>query len=245
METPIKVCSICGKPFPNTVEFFSLVKKYNHLVPHCRACGRMISKRWKDNHPDKVKAYRDRQWDEKGAEIIQKKRERREADPEYAEKVNAYQRAWYNANKDRYADNRLAWRTKNAEYLRQRALEYAKQHPERSRLTEARRRARKMNLPDAFTTEDWIMCQEWWGYCCAYCGSQQGFWNDITADHFIPLISPECPGTVPENMIPACRTCNSSKHTKDAAKWLSSKFGKRHAKRILKRIAEYQEWLNH
>jgi hypothetical protein len=73
-----------------------------------------------------------------------------------------------------------------------------------------------------------------------------GLWHQITPDHWIPLASPDCPGTVPENIIPLCfgsGGCNNSKKAKDGYEWLLQRYGKRKACVILKRIQAYFEWV--
>lgn len=53
----------------------------------------------------------------------------------------------------------------------------------------------------------WERCLQEWGHQCAYCGKA----GVMTQDHFIPLSHPDCPGTVPGNIVPACLQCNLSK----------------------------------
>lgn len=108
------------------------------------------------------------------------------------------------------------------------------------------RAARKRALPDYFTVQDWEHCLDYWNGCCAYCGQPAGLWITIAMDHFIPITSSECPGTVPTNIIPACHAvkdgqggCNNAKSKREPEIWLIEKFGERKAKKILKRIKEY------
>lgn len=65
-------------------------------------------------------------------------------------------------------------------------------------------------------------------------------------DHWIPLSSPECPGTVPCNIIPLCHSkaggslcCNNVKGNRDPTVWLEEEFGLKKAKRVIKRINDY------
>lgn len=116
-----------------------------------------------------------------------------------------------------------------------RIRKYQKAHPE----IQQKREARKLNLPDNFSQQYWERVLEYFNSCCAYCGNQQGFWNRLCMEHFIPLRSSNCPGTVPSNIIPACKACNSSKGRKPPAEWLTQKFGARKAKQILTKIEQY------
>lgn len=79
---------------------------------------------------------------------------------------------------------------------------------------------------------------------CAVCERPPGLWHTIAADHWTPISSPDCPGTVPSNIVPLCHGvdgCNNSKHDRDAAEWLSETRGKRQANKIIARIEGYFE----
>jgi hypothetical protein len=116
-------------------------------------------------------------------------------------------------------------------------------------LNVVRRRARKRNLPDHFTRQDWQRCLEYFNHCCAICGRQlKDLFGTHTAaaDHWVPLTSPDCPGTVPTNIVPMCHGiggCNPSKAANNAEQWLIKRFGKRKAKKKLAEIEAYFEWL--
>lgn len=131
----------------------------------------------------------------------------------------------------------------------QRTQEWVKNHPDRARRSRRavtlRYRARKKKLDNSFTPDHWDYCLEWFNDCCAYCGSQRDFWHNLEADHFIPLSLKHCPGTVPSNIVPACRLCNASKSDLNTTEWLVSRFGKRRAKIILARIEGYFASLPH
>jgi 5-methylcytosine-specific restriction endonuclease McrA len=131
------------------------------------------------------------------------------------------------------------------EYKREYSREYQLANLDKHRIGEQRRRARKRELPDTFTYEQWIACLEYHNYCCAVCGNQlRDLFGNIEphADHWIPLIKPECPGTTPDNMICLCNKCNSSKSAAMPDVWLRRRFNTRKANEILKRVADYFEW---
>jgi 5-methylcytosine-specific restriction endonuclease McrA len=94
-------------------------------------------------------------------------------------------------------------------------------------------------LPYAFTRTDWQQCLDYWcGFCC-YCAERRA----TTIDHFIPLDSPDCPGTIPGNVLPACASCNYSKQNRSAGEWLAWKFGADQARETLALIQQYFEWI--
>lgn len=55
-----------------------------------------------------------------------------------------------------------------------------------------------------------------YGDRCAYCGTQTPK-SDITSDHVVPLSRDG--GDVEENLVQACRSCNSSKGCSTLTEW--------------------------
>ena len=79
---------------------------------------------------------------------------------------------------------------------------------------ENRRRYKKNNLAKNFTQKEWNECKKFFNNKCAYCGKEM---KNLTQDHFIPLSSE---GEYTKyNIIPCCRSCNSSKHDKNFYEW--------------------------
>lgn len=127
------------------------------------------------------------------------------------------------------------------------------QRRETHRIKQSNRRAKVRNLPHSFTKADKERMLNYWDHRCAACGKQADFWTVIAYDHWIPLSSHDCPGTIPANMIPLCNSrkgyptgttcCNDSKHNKDAHTWLVKRFGKRKAATIEKRVQSYFDWI--
>lgn len=104
---------------------------------------------------------------------------------------------------------------------------------------------RKRNLPTAFTARDWENALEYWEHRCAICERPRGLWHTLAQDHWVPLTSPDCPGTVPTNILPLCHGtdgCNNSKGKKLPGPWLREKLGARRAGRKLREIQDYFAW---
>lgn len=167
-------------------------------------------------------------------------------------------RLWYQNNPDKVKIKRQKFQESHPDYSanyrrthpepgkRARSHRWRKNNPAKQKTIKIRRRARKQGLPDVFTSEEWKRCLDYFGGCCAYCGRPAGLWHVIAADHFIPLASPDCPGTISTNIVPACHAikdgtngCNNIKQSKPPEEWLIQKFGERKAKKILKRIRDY------
>lgn len=158
---------------------------------------------------------------------------------ENPEKVREIKKRWDSANRPRMRELQANWNKKHPDRAREQSNRWRAKNPEKFIVYKSRRKARKLSLPDTFAATEYNTMMDYWNGCCAYCGAQRDFWHNIAADHFIPLNSPTCPGTVASNMIPACNFCNTSKSDKNPVQWTEGKFGKRKAKQILKRIGDY------
>jgi 5-methylcytosine-specific restriction endonuclease McrA len=121
------------------------------------------------------------------------------------EKVTAYERAYKETNKERIAVYKHTW---------------DKANPEKVLAKSSRRRARHLGagrMPPAGTL---AILFEMHDGRCVYC-DRILYWDvcdlkdkstDMTWDHIVPLVAG---GThAPENLVPACRSCNSSKGPK-------------------------------
>lgn len=112
-------------------------------------------------------------------------------------KREEYQREWFQKNKDRI-------RERQSRNIRR----WQKANRHRVREASHRRNARKNALPFDWKCKDMQFALEWWSNKCGYCGTELNVEN-LHFDHFVP-VSKSGP-TTPDNMIPACCTCNLSK----------------------------------
>lgn len=118
-------------------------------------------------------------------------------------------KAWASAHVDQVKANKSAWKKKNATSVV---------------LYEQRRRALKMGADcTVVTPSDWIKLCRRHDNQCAYCGAT----GNLTQDHIIPLSRGGRHSI--GNLLPACKKCNCSKHTKLLIEWMwsSNDFDKR------------------
>jgi len=217
-----KSCSKCGVVYPATEEYFYAKNRRGRreLRSSCRICDDKRYKSYYQQNRERVK---------------ERVREYRHEFPEKAN-PNPEERRLY--LKQYYQDNADKIREQSRIYSK----EYHKTHPERARISASRRRARKRNFPDTFTVEEWHRALDHFEHRCAVCGRPVGFWHKLAADHWIPLNSPSCPGTIAANIVPLCDGiggCNEQKGYKMPEIWLTEKYGKRQALLILEQIEEY------
>lgn len=152
-------------------------------------------------------------------------RARRKADPEAAREA---ERAWRERNPEADRARQVRYRQRHAAKLRANRKAFREAHPERVREAYDKWRAShieqerlRLATRRALTGEadaalrDFI--RELRESPCAYCGAT----DNIHIDHVIPLARG---GThTPENLAPACGSCNSSKGTKPVDEWLQSR----------------------
>lgn len=220
--TPLKRCNLCGTEYPLTAEFWYRHKRHKSgFTSECKNCAKARARRWAAENPERllsnVKRYQ----------------------TEHPEAARARKRKHYDNNKDKIKARARQWNRENPERFKQAVRAYAQS--EKARVVFHRRRARLRNLPDRYTATDVERMMNYWNYCCAFCGNQQDFWHTLEREHWIPVtdMRPDNPGTVPSNMLPSCKSCNSSKFDHDPIEWLNAKFGKRKAEQILERINTY------
>ena len=93
-----------------------------------------------------------------------------------------------------------------------------------------KRRALELNLDNSLTNAQWEQIKKDFNCECAYCGKDK----KLTIEHFIP-ISKLGEGTI-NNIIPACRSCNSSKRDNFFHEWYPNhkNYSKKREKTILK-----------
>lgn len=123
--------------------------------------------------------------------------------------------------------------------LKRRAKSGTKRTYQQSVEHRQRRQNRINSLPNNFGQQAYDRMMEYWGNACAISGETE----NLHVDHWIPLNSSDCPGTISENMIPLAAHLNSSKGYKNPATWLIRKFGQEHGGKLLAEINEYFDWL--
>lgn len=158
------------------------------------------------------------------------------------EHVKAYRRTYYRQNNQHENQRNRRYYRSNRSRITPQKRHYRRRKPEVKKATEHRRMARKRNLPDTFSDADWLRALEYFGSRCAVCGCPPDDNLKIVPDHWIPLASPDCPGTVPENIVPLCHGvggCNNEKQHRPPEVWLTRKFGELQAKQKMAEVWIY------
>ena len=144
-------------------------------------------------------------------------------------------------------ENLKKYRLQNHELILQRAKNRRLQEPERYKAKikkyqtsekgkatlaiNAQRREARLNCVCAkYSRKEWEDCINYFSNKCCYCGKEER----LTQDHFKPLKNGG--EYTPNNIVPACLTCNCSKHTSDFFEWYPKQtfYSKKRERKILK-----------
>lgn len=268
-STPLKRCSKCKNEYPATPEFFTRNKSCSDgLHTICKTCKQQQNKAYLDTNKDRVNAsrrqrYRDDEnkrqqsksrgqkwraenreksleskkqyyWDNR-EDSLQKSREWRETNQEYARERN---RLYNKRNRKKIRARQQQWEDQNRDKINSKRRQQYSVDPISRKAAKLAREARKRELPSDFTVEDYNRMMAYWGGCAI-----TGETENLEIDHWIALNSPDCPGTIPTNMIPLTVSLNASKQDTDPVEWLVWKFGEAEAFKILQKIQDYFDWI--
>jgi len=234
-----KFCIKCGDELLATEEFFH--KRVDNGVAKLKStCKKCTSLQGIGNYATNRDAIRERQkksHDKNKDESNARSRER------YQNGGKEKKSAYYVENKDVINEKATKRREANRENIRVIAREYSKRpevmkrkaeqrkaNPEKYRnrynlyyrgegkeriiAIGKRRDAKKKNAVATLTPEQWLDTLESFGNCCVYCGDKL---TNVQQDHVIPVSSGG--GYTKKNMLPACKSCNSSKHNHSLEEW--------------------------
>ncbi len=219
----MRTCSRCGLSEPE-VGFRDQPGK------QCKACLLKASNAWRDANRERVLALQRKRYaanPQKGRDAIRKYR------ADNPEKVKAarfiawwknpeasrkYLRDWQAKNRKKVSAYHLKWARANPKKANATVARWHKRHPEESAQMGAARRARKKGAEGSHSLLEWRTLLRGHGHRCAYCGVVLGKSNR-SKDHKIPLVRGGSDRI--ENILPACRRCNSSKNTKTHDEFLS------------------------
>lgn len=191
-----KICTKCGKELMATVEYFYKSPSKDGLRNECKKCA--IKEATKRNivNIDAIVERRKKHWVGNRDSETERYKKWLEAKPKEYQVDRS--RKYYQINKER--ENK-------------RSSEYRKSHKDRVNTMNQTRKAIKSQLPSTLTAEQWEAIKKYFGDKCAYCGCDK----TLTQEHFVPLSKGG--EYTHNNIIPVCKSCNSSKHDKSFFTW--------------------------
>lgn len=154
----------------------------------------------------------------------------------------SYSRQWSRNNAEKELERYRLYREKNKEVIRERSRlrmqivrlknpekslfytrEYRRNNPAKANAWDEKKRAIRKGALEAhvLSAEDWIKIKKSYNGCCVYCLKPS---KRLEKDHVIPLSKG---GTHTfDNIVPACKSCNSSKNARDVFDWVQRKHGR-------------------
>lgn len=193
----MKVCSICKNELPFSFFYKEEGGKYN-LRASCKRCETRLRQEYRETEHGKkvVEAYYNSSEYKESRKIYRIKYSK-------TENYINYQKKYKKTDKSKQKDSE---RAKTPEYKKKKKEYY---QTEKGKATVARcghrRRIRDKSVPATLTDTEWKEIKKRYNYRCVYCGKKK----PLTRDHIIPLSKGG--GLTKENVVPACKSCNSSK----------------------------------
>lgn len=185
-----------------------------------------------------------KEYRQRNSEKISSKKKQRHAENPNINNKRCIESYYKNIEHRKLQANKYYHSTK--ERLRERrnflAKGYRKKRIESHRIKQSNRRAKKRNLPNTFNIHHRKFMLHYWDNACAVCRRKPKEGLILSDDHWIPIKSDHCPGTVPKNMLPLCHGvtgCNNSKSNKNPHLWLLRNFGEAQTIEIEKSISLY------
>lgn len=221
----LKICPKCDEK-KEVGKFYKDSSKKDGLSSWCRECVKAKSRASyavdKDRAKAKMRAYRETHQEQ----ISQQKRRWRETNLDHA---RAKSREWSEKNKNRAKENHRRWRGENKERLRQAHQSWVEENIERHQANQKRWRINNPHAVINYNTRrraaignSIITCEQWrslmmeYGFKCFYC-SETLIAANRSLDHIIPLSRGGRHHV--DNLIPCCRSCNSSKKDRIYPVW--------------------------
>jgi 5-methylcytosine-specific restriction endonuclease McrA len=212
----MKTCSRCKAELPATTEFFHRKASSRDGLGYCKSCGRKRRARYRAEHLEEVKAA-NRQWLQDNPEKVESYRQRYVAEGRMARLA----RTWRRRNMDRIRKTQAAYRVGKEAYIADLFRRWRSANEERYaeliRRRKARVRGAKLGAIAPLTATEWVDNKDYFAHRCGYC-PEAGPRVNLAQEHMTPVSRG---GTHDlENVIPACKRCNSRKRDKTLLEWL-------------------------
>lgn len=127
-------------------------------------------------------------------------------------------RAYYLKTRERQIAKARAWNQANPERRRKISADWDKRHPTKAAARRQRREERIRQAPGRHTEEEWQQLLDIYQHRCGYCGCD--IRADPCKDHIVAL-SRGGRNDI-DNLLPACRGCNSSKRDRDVLDFIAA-----------------------
>jgi len=196
----MKACSKCKENLPiNCFSIWGVAK--DGLKGQCKKCA----KQFYSDHREHILGQKKQYANANGKQIAKRMKQYVVINREH---IAEQRKQWREDHKEQIAELNKKYREAHRDQIAERNKQWRDNNPDKIKLLNQRRRSMKACLPAALTNEEWNAAKEYFNNCCAYCGKEK----QLTQDHFYPLNKGG--EYSKENIVPACKNCNSSKRDK-------------------------------
>lgn len=253
-----KVCAKCKLSKPKTTEFFGRFKRTKDGFRwECKECRKIETERNKVDKKEYDKKYRadnrESYYEKQKIKYNKNKESYAEQSKEYRlknlteikkkkkeyyfnnkEKINEKNKLYYINNKEKVMLQVSRYYQANKDIIKELNKKWCRENPEQvrelSRRGKIKRRLFEKNVEINFSINDWEKCKREFNNECAYCGCD----GSLEREHFVPLSKGG--EYTKNNIVTACRSCNSSKGTKSFFLWYPKheSYSKQRERKILK-----------
>ena len=186
-----KICKECGKEL-SLDNFYKNKKSKDGYEGKCKECKKKRQKEHYEENKDKI-----------------------------LKRNKKYNKKYYEENKDKVKENRKKYYEENKDKEKEYQKEYCKENPEKVFNNRNKRRSKLENQGRGINKEQYIECNNWFNWKCAYSGENLKKSKDTygrTLDHIIALNNEGL--NEPWNIIPMRKGYNSSKNaTENSLNW--------------------------
>lgn len=169
------------------------------------------NKEWKENNKEYLKEYNKNYRNRNREYRLKSMRQWREKNKK---KILEYSKGYREINPKKIKRNIKRWRVMNKEYILRYRRMWSK--TEKGKAAKQRDYSRRRNgiggVINNLTADEWIEILKEYKFRCAYCGKEFNLFDKATKDHVIPISKGG--DNTKENIVPACKSCNSKKHNK-------------------------------
>jgi len=224
-----KPCSRCGTKKPLD-QYVKSKQNSDGLHIYCNDCRKEAKKAEYERNRDKYKKRANDYYHKNYEAELAKHRQYR---AENLESIYVTNKKWRDTHKKEKTAGDRRYRKANSEILKikrdearktdafkqsRKARDARYNGSEKGQLVRQMQRERYRNrqsgVSSTLTKLQWRLCKDFFFHCCAYCGKSL---KNLTQDHFIPL--KDGGGYDVNNIIPCCKSCNSSKQSQNFFLW--------------------------
>ena len=218
----MKKCNTCGEWIvASNINFHKEKNGKYGLRGQCKKCRNEYKKEYYEENKDKKKEYYE----------------------ENKDKIKEYKKEYYEKNKEYYKE----YREKNKDKKKGYNKKYKENNPEKTFNNHNKRRIKKENQGRGITDEQYIECNNWFGWKCAYSGEKLKKSNNTyrrTLDHIVALDNEGL--NEPWNIVPMRLGYNASKRNRiDTLTWYKEQeyFNEERLNKIVEwQIYAYEKW---